>query len=74
MRKWKFTRIDFTPFRYNPVSRKLTLVQSATIEICYQQSAAGLDENLMSDTSMDDIAPEIFYNYKQGKDWYTKGT
>jgi hypothetical protein len=28
MRKWKFTKVDFTPFQYNPVSKELTLTES----------------------------------------------
>ena len=72
MRKWKFTKVDFTPFQYNPVSQKLTLIQSVTIEISYKQSPAELDESLMKDTSMDDVAPEMFFNYEQAKSWYLK--
>ena len=40
MRKWKFTMVDFTPFQYNPISRKLTLIESVVIEISYDQSGA----------------------------------
>lgn len=72
MRKWKFTKVDFTPLRYNPVSKKLTLIQSVTIRMSYEQSAAELDEALMSDTAMDDIAPGMFFNYEEGKSWYLK--
>ena len=72
MRKWKFTKVDFTPFQYNPVSQKLTLIHSVRIEISYKQSPAELDESLMSDTAMDDIAPGMFFNYEDGKSWYLK--
>jgi len=73
MRKWNFTRVDFTPFQYNPVSGELTLIESVTIEISYEQSGAGLDEALMSDTAMDDIASETFLNYEAAKGWYEPG-
>jgi hypothetical protein len=70
MRKWKFAKVDFIPFQYNPVSRKLTLIESVVLKISYIQSPAKLDENLMADTVMDDIAPEIFLNYDEASDWY----
>ena len=70
MRKWKLTKVDFTPFQYNPVSQKLTLIQSVVIEISCSQSPAELDESLIRDTAMDDIAPQLFYNYQEAKGWY----
>jgi hypothetical protein len=70
MRKWKFAKVDFIPFQYNPVSRKLTLIESVVLKISYIQSPAKLDESLMADTVMDDIAPEIFLNYDEASDWY----
>jgi Propeptide_C25 len=70
MRKWKFSRVDFIPFQYNPVSQKLTLIQSVTIEISYKQSPTELDEKLMSDTFMDDFAAQILLNYDAAKSWY----
>jgi hypothetical protein len=33
MRKWKFAKVDFIPFQYNPVSRKLTLIESVVLKI-----------------------------------------
>jgi hypothetical protein len=73
MRKWKFAKVDFIPFQYNPVSRKLTLIESVVLKISYTQSPAKLDENLMADTVMDDIAPQIFLNYDEASDWYEQG-
>jgi hypothetical protein len=70
MRKWKFAKVDFIPFQYNPVSKKLTLIESVVIKISYIQSPAKLDESLMADTVMDDIAPQVFLNYDEASDWY----
>ncbi len=70
MRKWKFAKVDFVPFQYNPVSKKLTLIENAVIEISYNLSPIELDESLMADTVMDDIAPLIFINYDQARGWY----
>jgi len=72
MRKWKFTRVDFAPFQYNPVTKKLTLSQGPVINIVYKRSAAKLDSSLMNDTSMDDVAAKTFFNFDQGKGWYEK--
>ena len=73
MRKWKYIRVDFTPFQYNPVSQKLTLIQSATIEITYEQSGIEPQAKLMNDTVMDDVAAQVFFNYQQVKSMYKPG-
>jgi len=70
MRKWKLTRVDFSPFQYNPVSKKLTLIQSVTVEISCQQSQVKPPASLMADKSMDDLAPKMFLNYQQAKGLY----
>jgi hypothetical protein len=71
MRKWKFTKVDFTPYQYNPKTQKLTLVESVVIEISYEQSGAAPEGNLMKDEVMDDVAREIFLNYEEATEWYT---
>ena len=70
MRKWKFAKVDFTPFQYNPVSKALDLIDSMEVELSYSQSRAGLDESLLVDTVMDDIAAQMFINYEEAKGWY----
>jgi hypothetical protein len=70
MRKWKFARVDFSPFQYNPVSKKLTFTESVQIEISYQHSPAALDASLMRDTVWEDIAASRFLNYTEAKDQY----
>jgi len=67
MRKWEFARVDFIPFQYNPVSKKLTLIESVTIEISYSQSETQLDTGTMAGMAMDDIAAESFINYSEAK-------
>lgn len=68
MRKWKFVRIDFTPFQYNPVSKELALTESVEIEISYSRDSAKSYEK--NDMVMDDIAPQIFLNYEEARGWY----
>lgn len=70
MRKWKFTKVIFYPFQYNPVSGNLILIKSASINISYERSPDELDETLMNDTAMDSIAPSRFFNYDEAKHWY----
>jgi hypothetical protein len=57
-------------FQYDPVSKKLTLIQNVVIEVSYSCSSTELDECLMADTVMDDMAPNIFLNYDQSGKWY----
>jgi hypothetical protein len=65
MRKWKFVRVDFSPFQYNPVSKKLTLIESVEIEISYSTTPAALKAGLMRDTVFNDIAAKRFINYAE---------
>jgi len=75
MRKWKYVPIDFIPFRYNPVSGSLTLIENVTIRICYNRIAPTAEYEqssaaLRDDTVMDDVAPGFFYNYAAFKGSY----
>jgi hypothetical protein len=70
MRKWSFTRVDFTPFQYNPVSKKLTYFKSVTISISYQKSGLPPASALLSDTVMDGKASQMFLNYTQDSALY----
>ncbi len=69
LRKWKFTKVDFYPFQYDPVSKTLRLVTSMTIDISYSITPQPLDSAL-ADTVMDEFAPQLFYNYPSAKEWY----
>jgi len=70
MRKWKFARVDFFPLQYNPVSKRLTLIKSCVVEISYRSSSEPLDEAFAADSVMDDVAPQLFDNYEDGRHWY----
>ena len=69
MRKWKYKKVDFTPFQYNPVSGKLTLIKKVIIEISYSRSGIS-SRALIEDRVMDGVAPKIFFNYKSAKKSY----
>ena len=63
MGKWKYTTFDFSPFQYNPVSQKLTLTGSLTLEISYNRSGEMPLISFMRSQLMDLAAPELFFNY-----------
>ena len=72
MRKWMFVPVNFIPFQYNPVTKKLTLHENVEIEISYSlnESLSAASAVLASDTVLDDIAASRFINYGQASDWY----
>ena len=70
MRKWKYSRILFVPAQYNPGTGELKLIKNIKLEISFQQSRIRALSELLRDTAMDGLAPELFINYNQGKDWY----
>jgi hypothetical protein len=65
MRKWKFARVDFVPFQYNPKTGKLTLTESVEIEISYSTSPSAMKAGLMRDTVWQDVAAKRFVNYAE---------
>ena len=73
MRKWMIVPVNFIPFQYNPVTKKLTLHKSVKIEIGYSQNepSPAIAAVLASDTAFDDVASGRFINYAQDSDWYT---
>jgi hypothetical protein len=73
MRKWMFVPVNFIPFQYNPVTKKLTLLENVEIEISYRmnESAPAMAAGLASDTTLDDVASSRFINYGQDSGWYT---
>lgn len=70
LRKWKYTKIQFSPFQYNPVTGKLKLYRKIKAEIGFQRSDRRMSSQLLNDKVMDHLAPDLFYNYTSGKDNY----
>ena len=72
MRKWKFVPVNFMPFQYNPLTRKLTLNDNVTIEISYSliQLPAAMAASLLADTVLDKLAPATFINYNEVSNRY----
>jgi len=70
MRKWIFTKIEFSPFIYDVETGSLSVVSEVQLRIVYDLSSAKLDEDLLADDAMDDLAEETFINFDSAKDWY----
>ena len=70
LRKWKYTKVQFFPFQYNPVTGKLKLYRKIKVEISFQRSGRKMSSQLLNDKVMDHLAPDLFYNYTSGKDNY----
>ena len=72
MRKWLYVPVNFIPFQYNPVTKKLTLNKNVTIEMSYilKPSVSAAERSLLSDTVFDYLVPGKFINYNQERNFY----
>jgi hypothetical protein len=72
MRKWKFVPLEFIPFQYNPVTKKLTLTNYIKLNVSFNLSMFANATLLASqrDLALDDYAPQVFKNYIELKDLY----
>ena len=70
MRKWKFSRVDFRPVQYNPVSGSLTETERVTVALRFRRSGSGPAAELMDDSVMDGVAQELLVNYGQVRELY----
>lgn len=70
MRKWIFTKIEFSPFIFDVETGSLSVVSEVQLRITYDLSSAELDEALLADDTMDALAGETFINFDSAKDWY----
>jgi len=70
MRKWKFARVEFTPFDYDPATGEITAATEVKVQIDYEQKTTAVNAALLADSVMDDAAMELFENYQTAKDWY----
>ena len=70
MRKWRLARVDFSPFRYDPATGALSVVEQATVELRFARTGQAPDAALMDDSAMDGRAAERLINYNQALAWY----
>ena len=71
LRKWKFARVKFHPFQYNPITGELKLSKRIRIELHFQRAAIANAQISAADTAMDRLAPVLFQNYASGRQAYT---
>lgn len=71
LRKWRFVRIRFSPFRVNPVTGEALLASAVRLRIDYERTGRAGADSLLGDTVMDDLAPDMFDNYDEAAAWYT---
>ena len=69
-RKYRFARLEFTPFQYDAASGELSLVSELTVRINYDVSLAAKDEVLLGDRVMEDVARQLLVNYETAQAWY----
>ena len=81
MRKWQYTRVQFCPFQYNPVSKKLALTKAVTVELVWSKkthneaygqeiSEIRKSRKLLQDNKADRQVKEFLYNVIQAGAMY----
>ena len=72
MRKWRFARLEFSPFYYDTGSGELTVTRQLTAHIGYttDRSLSAQDTTLLGDSVMDDAASELLVNFDTAQGWY----
>lgn len=70
MRKWRFARLEFTPFLYDVASGELGVVSELTVQINYDSSPIAQDTTLLKDRMMDGVARQLLVNYDAAQSWY----
>jgi len=58
MRKWRVARVDFRPFRYDPATGQLQIVEQVTVELRFTRTGQAIDAALIDDSAMDGMAAE----------------
>lgn len=70
MRKYRFLRVEVHPIQYNPVTKQIRYTTSAVVDIEFARNPEKASDVNLIDTVLDKEAPELFYNYEDGKSWY----
>ena len=70
MRKYRFLRVEVHPIQYNPVTKQIRYTTRAVVDIEFARKPEKASDVNLRDTVLDKEAPELFYNYEDGKSWY----
>jgi hypothetical protein len=71
LRKWKFVRVEFSPFQPVPETGELALINKADILLSYARTGEQPSAMSLLDSVMDDVARDMFLNFGQAQEWYT---
>jgi hypothetical protein len=71
LRKWKFVKVEFTPFAFNSETGELELTNKADIVLSYTRGGERPSPAALQDEVMDDVAKGLFLNYSQAAAWYS---
>ncbi len=70
LRKWKFVKVEFSPFLYTPDTGELTVVKKADVVLSFVRTGERPSTAELRDDVMDDVARDLFLNYAQAGEWY----
>jgi hypothetical protein len=70
LRKWKFVKVEFTPFLYAPETGEITLVRRADIQLAYSRTGERVGAAALADGRLDDVARDMFLNFGEASAWY----
>jgi len=71
LRRWKFARVLFRPFQYNPVTGELRLVKRTRVTVSFEISGEPAEGGEAGDASVDTLASTLFQNYTSGRAAYS---
>ena len=70
LRKWKYARVWFFPFQFNPATGQLRIIRELRVQISFRLSSRAPSAAALSDTVFDHLAPKLFHNYAQERGTY----
>jgi len=75
-RKYNLVDVQVTPFKYHPLSGKLTYYPNINVHVSYTISKGFSPEDIMIDNlpRTERRAEQIILNYNQAKTWYQSGS
>ncbi len=69
-RKYRFVRVEYSPWQYYPKSRQILYTPEVNVNIEYTRVGVLESHVNLSDTAMEDRAQELLINYKDAQEWY----
>lgn len=72
MRKWQLVDLSYRPVQYNPVTGALRVATHVEARVTFSRQTAHAPalQAALRDTTMDDRAAEMIYNFHEARRWY----